>query len=607
MLCSSVNSPETNILIVDDSRVNRLSLSKILSAVGYTIHQADSGAAALTMVGEQPPDLIVMDIRMPELDGYATCQRLKANATTESIPVIFISSLEDIRDKVRAFKVGGCDYILKPFEPQEVLVRVNSQIELLRQKRQLETWNEQLEDRVRQRTAELEQQILQRQQAQEELEYLALFDRLTQLPNRLSLLQQLDRKLDRAKQNSQYEFALLLFDCDRFKVVNDSLGHSAGDCLLKLIAERLQLNLPPETFLARLGADEFGLVVDTVHSREAAQALVQWVRQQMKLPFQLQGREVFIDVCSGVALGTADYDSPEHLLRDADAAMYRAKQQGPDRHKVFDTSMYVRAVARLDLENDLRRAVPNRELELYYQPIVSLTSDTICGFEALLRWNHPERPISPAKFIPIAEETGAIVDIGQWCLQQACSQLRQWQDWDAGLRSLSVSVNISARQFIHSNLLETVDRVLLETQLDSTCLKLELTESALMDNANSARNLLQALRDRQIQLCIDDFGTGYSSMSYLQQLPLNILKVDRSFVREMGRKGGNPAIVLAIVTLAHSLGLHAIAEGVETQEQMQQLREMGCEFGQGYLIAKPLSALAAGDLLKSFPSRLGIT
>ncbi|MGK7909889.1 MAG: putative bifunctional diguanylate cyclase/phosphodiesterase [Synechococcus sp.] len=583
------DSLTAEVLIVDDDRVNRMALARILQKAGYTVREAENGQVALQHVAEQPPNAIVLDINMPVLGGFETCSALKSDLATQHIPVIFISTLEDVSDKVRAFDAGGSDYITRPFQPQEVLARVASQIALQRQQQALQDWNKLLERQVKERT--------------QTLEHMALYDSLTELPNRLHLLQELTRRVQEIEQQQEYGFALIAIDCDRFKVINDSLGHSEGDKILKAIGSRLRTQLPDSVFLARLGEDEFGAIVSNTTTVKKVLDILRTIRVILARPFELQPREVFIDFCAGITFGRAPLSNPEILMREADAAMYEAKRMGPGSTKLFETSMHKLASDRLYVENDLRQAIAKDELELYYQPIVSLRSGDIAGFEALVRWNHPERDMSPAEFIPVAEETGTISRIGLWSLRKACQQLREWQaDRE---QPLSMSVNISARQLTHSHLLDRIDHLLASTPLNGGQLKLELTESALMVNPESARRLLQELRERDIQLCLDDFGTGYSSMSYLQKLPLNTLKIDQSFVREMGTPGGNPAIVQAIVTLAHSLGMSAIAEGVESAELMHQLQTMGCEYGQGYFFGKPLNAAETSELLERKMNWLG--
>jgi diguanylate cyclase (GGDEF)-like protein len=599
-----------DILIVDDTPVNLLLLSKILQKSGYAVRQAHSGEAALEQVQDTVPDLILLDINMPGMDGYDVCRNLKAVEATRTIPVIFISALDEAVDKVMAFEVGGSDYIGKPFQMREVLARVEYQLTLQAQQRQLQILNAELEERVQQRTAELEEanqtlqrEMLQRHLAQERLLHALQHDRLTNLPNRALLMARLGQRLEQMQQHPHPPFALLLIDCDRFKVINDSLGHAVGDRLLLELTRRLQDFLPPTCFLARLGGDEFVILAEGMEGTEQVVHLAQQVQQQLVQLFPCESHEISVNACIGIVLGTADYTDPDHLLRDADTAMYQAKSAGPGNYRVFEAAMHTRAIARLHLETALRRAVERQELVLHYQPIVALATGRLAGFEALVRWQHPERGcISPVDFIPIAEETDLIVPIGLWILRNACEQLHRWQENYPDALPLFVSVNISVRQLVQTNLIEQIDTILHMTQLQSPSLKLEITESALMDNAEAMTTVLKQLRLRHIQLSIDDFGTGYSSMSYLHHFPLDTLKIDRSFVRQIGAADNDIAIVKAIATLATTLGLEVVAEGVETAEQVARLQALGCQYGQGYYFAKPLEADAV-NLLLDTPDR----
>lgn len=634
------NHPDTplgNILVVDDTPDNLRLLSTLLTRQGYEVGKALNGQMALTAAKTARPDLILLDISMPEMNGYEVCERLKADDETKEIPVIFISALDAVWDKVKAFTVGGVDYISKPFQGKEVLARVENQLTIarlrlslqeqnlclqreisvseaaVRHRQQAETevrqLNAQLEQRVLQRTTQLlaanqklEKEIVERKKAQEQLMHMALHDALTSLPNRTFFINRLRVALKCAKQQPDYKFAVLFLDCDRFKVVNDSLGHLAGDQLLIEVAQRLKSCLNPTYTLARLGGDEFTILLEDIADLSTCTTTVEQLQQALTLPFYLGKQQVFINASIGIVLGTADYEQPEHLLRDADTAMYRAKELGKGRYQVFDTGMHDRALARLVLETDLRRAIERQEFVVYYQPLVSLTTGRIAGFEALLRWRHPERGfVSPLEFIPIAEETRLIEPLGAWVLQEACRQMHSWQHQFTAQLPLAISVNLSVKQFWQPNLLEQIDKILAQTQLYSHTLKLEITESALLENDESALGILQQLKSRQIQLLLDDFGTGYSSLSYLHRFPVDALKIDQSFVNRLSETGENVEIVQAIVTLARSLGMSAIAEGVETEHQLAQLRAMNCDFGQGYFFSKPLDSESAGAMLAAAP------
>ncbi|MEH2437743.1 MAG: EAL domain-containing protein [Nostoc sp.] len=598
-----------DILIVDDMADNLRVLSSILTREGYSVRKALNWQMALTATQTVLPDLILLDIMMPEVDGYEICQTLKAWELTADIPVIFISALDDVFDKVKAFKVGGVDYITKPFEFQEVLVRVQNQLALRSARLEILKLNVELENRVKQRTGELEktlqklqEEINSRQKLQSQLLDIALHDSLTGLPNRVLFIRRLKNALNRAKEKSSYQFALLFLDCDRFKVINDSLGHLVGDELLIAIAYRLQACLIPIHTLARLGGDEFGILLENITDINMAIQVAEQILQQLSLAFKLSRYEVFMNASIGISWGNKDYDRPEYLLRDADTAMYRAKAQGRGKYHVFNPAMHQEAIQLLELENDLRRAVERQEFLVYYQPIISLVTGRISGFEALVRWQHPIRGlVSPIEFIPVAEETGLINPINTWVLQSACHQLSIWQHYPVTPEPLTMSVNLSARLFLQPNLVEQIDRIIYENKINPAYLELEITESVIMENTNAIEIILQQLKQRHIKLIMDDFGTGYSSLSYLHSFPFNALKIDKSFVKRMQENKENMGLVPAMIGIANSMGMSAIAEGVETQEQLAQLRTLNCNFAQGYLFSKPIEQELVIKLLAVSP------
>ncbi|HEX8685555.1 MAG TPA: bifunctional diguanylate cyclase/phosphodiesterase, partial [Pyrinomonadaceae bacterium] len=375
------------------------------------------------------------------------------------------------------------------------------------------------------------------------------------------------------------------------KIVNDSLGHMFGDQLLVGLARRLEDCLREGDTVARVGGDEFTILLDDLADEQEAATVAERIQKEIGAAIMLSGREVFTTMSIGVAAGTGSYSDPEDILRDADTAMYRAKSLGKARHVVFDHSMHASAVNLLQIETDLRKALEKGQFYLLYQPIVSLDNFKLCGFEALVRWHHPERGlISPLDFIPIAEETGQIIGIGEWALFEACRQMREWQEKFPQASPIFMSVNLSAKQFNHMMLIAQVDDVLRRTGLNPRQLKLEITEGAVMDNIDAATEMLRQLRDLGVQLAIDDFGTGYSSLSYLHRFPIDTLKIDRSFVTRMANNPENVEIVRTIVMLAQVLGMDVVAEGVETKEQLKLLRDLRCEYGQGYYFSRPSSA-----------------
>jgi diguanylate cyclase (GGDEF)-like protein/PAS domain S-box-containing protein len=448
----------------------------------------------------------------------------------------------------------------------------------------------------------IETDITERKRMEEQLLHEACHDALTGLPNRTLFMDRLEQAIVRVKRYPFYQFAVLFLDLDRFKVVNDSLGHIVGDQLLVAITQRLKTCLRPTDTIARLGGDEFTILLDNIRGLEDAIQVVERIHEVLEQPFKLNNYEVFTSTSVGIVPVTANCDQPEEILRNADIVMYRAKEKGRGCHAVFDSAMHNTALNLLQLEIDLRRAIEQEELSLYYQPIVSLTTGAIMGFEALIRWQHPQRGmVSPIEFVPIAEETGLIIPIGWWILDRSCRQLYQWQQQFPLYQPLSISVNLSAKQFTQPDLVSQIDRILRHSCLDPQSLKLEITEGELMVDDEIVSSILARLKKIGIQLSIDDFGTGYSSLSRLHQLPINTLKIDRSFIQEILHNGDSTEIPKAIITLAHNLQMDVVAEGIETQEQLTQLQALACDYGQGYLFSAPIAVSEATRLLEAAP------
>lgn len=443
------------------------------------------------------------------------------------------------------------------------------------------------------------QDITDRKRAEAQLLHDAFHDGLTGLPNRALFLDHVKLEMERRKRNPNRQLAILFLDLDRFKIINDSLGHAVGDQLLKAISGRLKNCLRSGDTIARLGGDEFTILLEDIQYQRDSIEVANRIQRALEEPFSLNGNDVYVNVSIGIAESSLEYEYPEDMVRDADTAMYRAKSRGTKSFELFDQTMHLQMVNRLQLESDLRRAIERQEFFLCYQPIVELETGRLAGFEALIRWKHPERGlVSPAQFIPLAEETGLIVQIGHWVLHEACRQMREWYKVYPPSFPLQMSVNLSSKQFAQPNLIAQISSILDETKLAPQFLKLELTESAVMDNVEAAIKQLMDIRALGIELSIDDFGTGYSSLSYLHRFPLNTLKIDRSFVMSMNEKE-NIEIVRTIIALAGSLGMVVIAEGVETFEQLRQLRNLGCDYGQGYYFSKPVEQDAAELFLKN--------
>ena len=472
----------------------------------------------------------------------------------------------------------------------------------------LQRAHDELEDRVRQRTArltetnaQLQKEIAERRELEEQLTHQAFHDPLTGLPNRTLFFDRLELALERARRQGG-TVAVLFMDLDDFKVINDSLGHEAGDQVLLAVAERLENCMLAGETLARFGGDEFTVLLEDVSGPSDAARVAERIEEALRAPFVLRGRESFVTTSVGISFGGRGGERPGDLLRNADLAMYRAKARGRNRHAVFEPVMGERALQRLELEGELRRALEREEFALHYQPKVSLKSGEIVAMEALIRWEHPARGlVSPAQFVPVAEEIDLIAPIGQWGLTEACRQARRWHARFRDTPPPKVCVNLSAKQFQHPALLEEVDAALRETGLDPAALDLEITESVMMEDAPATLATLRDLKGLGVNLAIDDFGTGYSSLSYLKRFPVDFLKVDRSLIQGIGEGPKDEAMLSALVALAHSVGTRTIAEGVETEAQLACLREVGYDFAQGYYFARPLPSQAAGALIAEHP------
>lgn len=621
-----LNKNENVILIVDDNPNNLKLLFDFLKESGFKVLVAKDGESAIEKLQEVSPNIILLDVMMPGIDGFETCYRLKASVATKDIPVIFMTSLTDRVDKVKGLSMGAVDYITKPFQQEEVLARVQLHLRLRNLTKSLEEQNVllkeeiearkeaeaalqkltfELEERVASQTADLTQACNKLQQAQvlllqreKKLGHDAFHDALTDLPNRAWFMNRLQQAIDLSYRRKDYLYAVLFIDLDRFKVVNDSLGHLVGDELLKSVARQLQASLRHTDVVARFGGDEFVLLLEDIKDLDEPTRVAERIQNQLRQPFNLNDYEVFTEISIGIILSTMGYDRPEDVLRDADIAMYYAKAQGRGRYEVFDPAMQTVAMTRLQLENDLRRAIALQEFCVHYQPIVSLSTGKVSSFEALVRWHHASNTIyPPAEFIPVAEETGLINELGWWVLQEACHQISIWQQQFPQTPPLGINVNLSAVQLKQVNLLDRIEELLQQASIPTYSLKLEITESCILEKLSREEKMLKQLKALGILLCIDDFGTGYSSLSRLHEFPIDTLKIDRSFVSRIGADNSGVEVIQTIVTLARSRGMDIVAEGIETPTQLQKLRELGCEFGQGYLFSKAVDSFKATELL----------
>jgi diguanylate cyclase (GGDEF)-like protein len=436
------------------------------------------------------------------------------------------------------------------------------------------------------------------------LRYEARHDSLTGLLNRAAFMSSLKQAIEERKENNNYQFAVLFLDLDRFKSINDTLGHLVGDEILITVARRLQNCVRTGDIAARLGGDEFTILLNNIEGPSEAREIAERIQKKLALPVNVDSQQIFICASIGIALGNQDYERLEDIMRDADTAMYRAKALSHAEHQLLGIKRQGRIVTNLGLEKELWGALENQEFEIYYQPIVSLNSDEFEGIEALLRWQHPKRGLlSPKDFIPLLEETGLIVPLGEWVLRTACLQMQAWHA--LGLRPPSVAVNMSARQFQQKNLVPLIQQVLNETGLTAKALKLEITEGVAMQNSDYNQNTLNGLRSIGLQLTIDDFGTGYSSLNRLTRLPIKSLKIDRSFVKDMGKSDNDKHIISAMIAMAHRINLKVIAEGVETVEQLAFLRSQQCDEMQGYLFSQPVPAEDVTKMLLLQNSRNG--
>ena len=449
---------------------------------------------------------------------------------------------------------------------------------------------------------ELRSDLSQKRQTQEHLLYSTLHDALTGLPNRSLFTERLRHAMRRAARHPDDLFAVLFLDLDRFKDVNDNLGHFAGDELLRAVARRLEACLRPEDTVARLSGDEFAILLESITETSDAGRVAERIEEALSFSINLAGAEVTTSASMGIVTSSMMHDQPEQLLRSADMAMYRAKAAGRARYEMFDRAMHTDALERLQLETDLRRAVELGEFTLHYQPLVSLRSGQITGLEALVRWKHPERGlVHPADFIPVAEETGLIVPIGRWVLIEACKQIKEWQKAHPRAEPLTIGVNLSVKQFSQPDLIDQLSHVIETTGVLPSSLRLEITESAIIDKGRFATTILQQIRDLGAQVYLDDFGTGYSSLSYLHGLPIDAIKIDRAFVSSMDTDDKNLRLVRTILTLAEIVGVRAEAEGISTAEQLRELRSLNCAQGQGYLFSAPITREAVDEVLKADP------
>jgi diguanylate cyclase (GGDEF)-like protein len=579
------NTDKPKILVIDDDEQIRHVLLDLFCEV-YNCTEASSAEAALTVLAQESFDLVISDINMGGMSGLELVPQVHS-LSPDSV-VLMISGQSNIETAIEAMHAGAFDYIMKPFDIRHVeaaLERALNQRLLLSEKRR---YKDELEKLLQERTAEVDR--------------LAYYDTLTSLPNRTLFEDRLTQAVSLA-QRADTRVAVLFISVDQLKKVNDTLGHRAGDQLMQQVAVRLRGCVTESDTVARFGGDQFVLMLPEIERTKDAVDVIVSIQEALNPSFRLGRQELFATASVGISFFPDDGKETSSLVKNAGAALYRAKKSGGNEYRFYTADMHARASKRFELETSLRHAIDNHEFLLHYQPRVAIDSLEIVGVEALVRWQHPRLGlVPPGDFIPLAEETGLILPIGEWVLREACRQNREWQN--RGFAPMRVGVNISARQFQQQHLAETVMRILEEVELGPQFLELELTESSIMSNAEATIVVLNKLQTKGVGISVDDFGTGFSSLSYLKRLPIDSLKVDQSFVRELATDPDDAALVMAIINLGHTLRLRVVAEGVETQEQLRFLRLLRCDEIQGYLISKPLPVEGIETLLTPQGPRL---
>ncbi|MEL7034126.1 MAG: EAL domain-containing protein [Cyanobacteria bacterium J06592_8] len=573
-------SKVAKILVVDDEvelqRLIKQRFRKNIRAKEFDFVFVHNGVEALNKLKQECKiDVVLTDINMPEMDGLTLLGEL--SDIDDNIKAVVVSAYSDLTNIRTAMNRGAFDFLTKPIDFRDLEITIKKTLKFVQ--------------KIRERQEQLEK-------TQAKLEYDAVHDTLTGLPNRACLLNLLQRSIAQTQRYPDYLYAVLFIDLDRFKVINDSLGHSAGDIVLQEVAKRLTDCIRASDTLARFGGDEFVILLEELTDVHDVLRVTQRIQKQLAKPLELNGYEAHLGASIGIALSTLQYQQPEDVLRDADAAMYRAKAQGKNQYIIFDPTIQASVMERLNLENDLRRAISRGDFSLYYQPIIEVNTGRLSSFEALIRWFTPTGTISPMKFIPIAEETGLISPLGWWVFQEACYQLQHWRKKFPQQQSLMLNINFSAIQLKQTDLVDNIKSILDAIGLPGNSLKFEITESCLLEKNATPIQVIQSLKKLGINICIDDFGTGYSSLSRLHEFPIDTLKIDRAFVKRIEAGSGSLEMVKMIIALAHSLNMDVVAEGVETTAQLEQLKGLECEFVQGYFLARPLDPVGAEEFLK---------
>lgn len=587
---------KNTILIVDDERFFCNLLEHILEDE-YQVIIATGGLDALEIIDNQSIDLVLLDIIMPGIDGYKVCERIKETDLFCKLPIIFLTVKNETEDEIKGFSLGAVDYITKPISPPVVKARVATHLALSKANEKLRQHTYELEQLVSKRTVELTREIAEKQKVYEKLHYLANYDQLTTLPNRNLFNERLAYAFKLAKRNKT-SFSLLLIDLDRFKLVNDSLGHHVGDLLLEQVGQRLSACLRGVDTVARLGGDEFTVTLTDLHLQQDAAIVAEKIIMEISKPFEIHGQAIHIGSSIGITSYPEDTDELNTMLKNADMAMYEVKNKGKNGYAFFSPEMTKHASQRMELEKDLYQALLDNQLYLEYQLITNIQDKSISGVETLLRWKHPKfGQVSPEKIISIAEESDLVLMIGKWVIETACEQLQQWIK--LGYVTLHMAINMSTSQFNSKHdCVSLLKEQVQKYQFPNNAIQLEITESLLLEDSRAIMETLSQLKELGILLSIDDFGTGYSSLSYLRRFPIDLLKIDQSFIQGINVGSGDDTLVKAIIAMGHSLNLKVVAEGVETREQLSFIHDHGCEFAQGYYFSKPVSAVEVDAILK---------
>lgn len=585
---------EVNILLVDDRVENLVDLEAILGDLGCNLIRASSGKDALRLLLLQKEfAVILLDVSMPVMDGFETARHIRGRPKTVYTPIIFVTAYdEDIKHSLKAYALGAVDYITKPISSEALRAKINIFVDLFRKTAELKFLNKQLQNRAEeklwQKNNELEREIQERKQVEKRLEYLAHHDALTGLPNRVLLLDRLTHAIAQAHRNKSL-LGVLFIDLDRFKTINDSLGHYVGDRLLKVIAQRLTEQLREEDTVARIGGDEFVVVLSHLGEVEHAKKVAENLIFAISAPCKLDNHQINPTPSIGISIYPKHGDDASTLIRNADNAMYQAKRSGRNRSLLFTDEMTVAENERLAIETGLYKALENEEFELCYQPEYQLETGNLQTVEALIRWRHPRLGLlRPERFIHIAEETGLIISIGEWVLKKACQEFKAWRQ--KGMEIPRFSINLSVAQFRQVEMISMVKETLQAQGVEPDSLIIEITESVLMQSAESSVAILASLKGLGVNIAIDDFGKGYSSLGYLKSFPIRQLKIDRSFVQSMVFSQNDKGVVSAIIGLAKNLGWGVVAEGVENRNQLETLRDMGCLQVQGHLFGAEIKA-----------------